>query len=141
MKSKHHFIRNITVLLFLGCLLLAPPSSAQTMNEYCLTPPFIVGGVNPNLLLMMDNSASMYDLTYIDQGSATRDPYYCYDQTYNFGAHYSGYFVDWFKYYEYDFVNDYFVESALTPATFPITCSSSTTLYTELLKCCMNEME
>ena len=119
MKSKKDLIRNITLLLLLGGLLLASPSYSQTMNDYCLTPPFIVGGVNPNLLMMIDNSGSMYDLTYLDEGSATRDPFYCYDQTYNFGTHYAGYFADWFVYYEYDFANEYFVESA---AAFPVSC-------------------
>jgi type IV pilus assembly protein PilY1 len=88
------------------------------MNDYCIVPPFVIAGVKPNLMLMLDNSGSMFDLTYIDKGSATREPYYCYDKTYNFGYYYSGYFDDpaalnptapsWYVYYEYDFVNNYF---------------------------------
>ena len=35
-------------------------------SDYCITPPFITAGVRPNLLLMIDNSASMYDLEYQD---------------------------------------------------------------------------
>ncbi|MFZ5906502.1 MAG: pilus assembly protein [Nitrospirota bacterium] len=114
------------------------PAPADMLN-YCVTPPFIVGGVNPNLLLMIDNSASMFDLSYLDKGAFTgtctgggacsnavscpagqtctniiysRDPMYCYDQTYNYGARYAGYFQDWFHYYEYDFTNSYFTEVA-----------------------------
>jgi type IV pilus assembly protein PilY1 len=94
-------------LLFLVCMTFSilPPAYAA-MNDYCITPPFIVGGVTPNLLLTIDNSASMFDLAYVDKGSTTRTPYYCYDQTYNFGNHYVGYFKDWYHYYEYDFPDD-----------------------------------
>lgn len=102
----------LTVLLTFS---LIPPSYA-VMNDYCITPPFIVGGVNPNLLLMIDNSASMFDLAYIDKGSTTRTPFYCYDNTYNFGLHYAGYFQDWYHYYEYDFANGYFYEVASLPS-------------------------
>jgi type IV pilus assembly protein PilY1 len=41
-------------------------ADAATMNDYCLTPPYIGSSVEPNLLLMIDNSASMYDLAYQD---------------------------------------------------------------------------
>ncbi len=105
-------------LLIIGLyIVLITPLQAQ-MNHYCITPPFVVGGVKPNLLLMLDNSASMYDLQYIDKGSSTREPLYCYDQTYNFSFHYAGYFKDWYVYYEYDFNNDYFYETNLTSADF-----------------------
>src|SRR5512143_2097305 len=41
-------------------------SHAATMNDYCINPPFVVGGVKPNLLLMLDNSGSQYDMEYVD---------------------------------------------------------------------------
>lgn len=41
-------------------------SFAASMNDYCIMPPFIQQPPVPNLLLMIDNSASMYDLEYTD---------------------------------------------------------------------------
>lgn len=54
-----------------------------------MTPPFVIAGVQPNLLLTLDNSSSMFDPTYIDEAS---DSYYCYDDTYNNTRSYAGYF-------------------------------------------------
>lgn len=111
-------------LLCFVCITLSmlPPADAA-MNDYCIVPPFVIAGVKPNLLLMIDNSSSMFDLTYIDLGTATRKPFYCYDKTYKFANHYTGYFQDtvsppnpanpaWDVYYEYDFTNDYFYKVA-----------------------------
>jgi type IV pilus assembly protein PilY1 len=134
MKSFSKIIKSLSFLVILSVFLLTPAYAA--MNDYCITPPFVVAGVNPNLLLIIDNSASMFDLTYLDKGSATREPTYCYDQTYNFSAHYTGYFQDpqnainpsnpaWFVYYEYDFTNGYFEKSSYTQATFPSGCTKS----------------
>jgi len=54
------------------CSLLLPlPALADPGNQYCITPPFITAGVKPNLLLMIDNSASMYDLAYTDNAKYT----------------------------------------------------------------------
>ena len=91
----------------------AARTEAAEMKDYCVTPPFIVGSVPPNLLLMLDNSASMYDLSYIDNGSTTplRVPSYCYDQTFKSANPYAGYF-DQAKIYQYDLVNEYFYEVA-----------------------------
>ena len=41
-------------------------ADAAQMNDYCITPPYIGASIEPNLLLMIDNSASMYDLNYTD---------------------------------------------------------------------------
>lgn len=57
-------------------------------------PPFITRGVDPNLLMIIDNSASMYDLAYI------ADAGLCYDDVYDGTAAYAGYFVEgnWYAY-------------------------------------------
>lgn len=47
-------------------------AAAATMNDYCITPPYIGSSINPNLLLMIDNSASMYDLANTDNSN-----FYC----------------------------------------------------------------
>jgi type IV pilus assembly protein PilY1 len=50
-----------------------PPKTCDaTSSDYCINPAFITAGVHPNLLLMIDNSASMYDLEYQDTAN-----FYC----------------------------------------------------------------
>lgn len=73
-------------------VICTPPATSPPAVDYTAYPPFIVANVKPNLLMMIDNSASMYDLTYIDKGTATRQGYYCYDETYSTANTYAGYF-------------------------------------------------
>ncbi|WP_162605019.1 pilus assembly protein [Geomonas terrae] len=48
-------------------LVLSPTvSHADPGADYCVTPAFVAGNIPPNLLLLIDNSASMYDLFYQD---------------------------------------------------------------------------
>jgi len=66
-------IRNSSLLWLLLAFLLIPSIlQADPGDKYCITPPFITAGLKPNLLLMIDNSASMYDLAYQDSTN-----YYC----------------------------------------------------------------
>jgi type IV pilus assembly protein PilY1 len=59
--------RNRLYLVLLCVLSILPAiASADPGNQYCITPPFITAGVKPNLLMLIDNSASMYDLVYTD---------------------------------------------------------------------------
>lgn len=99
----------LAVFLLISCSLAMPAAAA--MSDYCQTPPFIMGGVNPNLLLMIDNSASQYDLAYISSGSfsmptgtcngsSTIPETFCFDDTYNNSTTYLGYF-DNTKTYQY----------------------------------------
>ncbi len=64
------------------------------MSDYCITPPFITQETLPNLLLIIDNSGSMYDLAYVDKGADERDPQYCYDDTFSSANSYPGYFTE-----------------------------------------------
>jgi type IV pilus assembly protein PilY1 len=50
-------------------------------------------GVEGNLLLMLDNSGSMYDLAYVDNQE------YCYDDNYSTAGVYAGYFDPGVWYY------------------------------------------
>lgn len=90
--------------------------AATNMSDYCITPPFIVPENLPNLLLIIDNSASMYDLAYIDKGTATRDPQYCYDDTFSGANSYPGYFIE-SSVYRYNNATYRFEVSA-----FPVLC-------------------
>lgn len=80
MKKSQDRNRMGLILLAVSLALLFSVSGAYpvTMNDYCATPPFIVGGVLPNLLLMLDNSASQFDLQYINATGM-----FCYDNSYN----------------------------------------------------------
>jgi type IV pilus assembly protein PilY1 len=76
-------------------------------------PPFMAKGVDPNMLLMFDNSASMYDPAYpggklVPRGTVggvtqySLEPATCYDESYGFdpAQKYVGYFQrqDWYEY-------------------------------------------
>jgi type IV pilus assembly protein PilY1 len=99
-KQNHKLI--VFILFIISLLFMLPSfSNAAVMEDYCVIPPFIIsGGVQPNLLMTIDNSGSMYDLSYVDDGKQditgafTRDPFYCYDQTYSNRNTYVGYFIN-----------------------------------------------
>ena len=126
----------IPCLLSLLLLLISGVAYADPGNQYCITPPFVTSGIKPNLLLMIDNSASMFDLAYSDKGKKhctantgtscqydsdcptgdtcgvfDRRPYYCYDETYSNSNDYTGYFEP-DTYYSYRSGTDDFVEEA-----------------------------
>jgi type IV pilus assembly protein PilY1 len=118
MKFKNKNILIFTLFTALFCFPLM--TVAQNMDDYTAYPPFISSGATPNLLLLIDNSASMYDLAYIDSGGGVcsgddsisciddsqcpdeqtcdksgatlRESSYCYDQTYISTNEYLGYF-------------------------------------------------
>ncbi|MBU5613301.1 pilus assembly protein [Geomonas azotofigens] len=135
-------------------MLLSPlASQSATLNDYCVVPPFIQEIAKPNLLMIIDNSASMYDLAYVDKGRKTcsgdtsyacdsdatcaavgkgtcthflREPYYCYDQTFSSANSYVGYF-DSTKYYQYDFDANQFSEVGSIPTSCAVAASSTST--------------
>lgn len=88
MKAVGSFTKMLPVVAALSISLVAGPAQADPGNNYCITPAFITSSIPPNLLLMIDNSTSMYDLGYADEGQTdasgniTRQPSYCRDQTY-----------------------------------------------------------
>src|SRR6266545_2317504 len=118
--------------IFLAFIVIALPvlSHAAEMNDYCVVPPFVGENVPSNLLLMIDNSSSMYDLTYSDQGNTdasgniTRQPYYCYDETYQSAKVYTGYFNST-VFYRYDFTNNSFTPTPSLPASCTATIANA----------------
>jgi type IV pilus assembly protein PilY1 len=81
-----------------ACLLgsAAGPASANMCfsNDPDEIPPFLTTGVDPNLLMIIDNSASMFDLGYVGNAG------HCYDESYDPSASYAGYFDmnTWYAY-------------------------------------------
>ncbi|MBA3015780.1 MAG: hypothetical protein FP815_12665, partial [Desulfobulbaceae bacterium] len=90
--------KKIISLIFLGCS-FALSASTITMASVCedgkSEPPFLSAGVDPNVLLMIDNSASMYDPAYDD----VTEPGFCNDDSYASTTSYGGYFDPAIRYY------------------------------------------
>lgn len=83
MKNVVHIVGCVAI----SVLLAVGSARGATKEDYCVQPAFIATGLEPNLLLMIDNSASMYDLAYTGTSSNT-----CYDSSYDNTADYIGYF-------------------------------------------------
>ncbi|MFH7326194.1 pilus assembly protein [Desulfurivibrio sp. C05AmB] len=108
-------IRQAALIILLALICLSSPIASWAVDR-CVSnnpdeiPPFLATStVDPNLLLIIDNSASMYDLAYVD------DAGYCYDDKYNRdenGNHVNQTYVGYFDpdgWYLYDFISDNFV--------------------------------
>lgn len=99
-------------VMFFICSLLLPVSSwGAVIGDYCMTPPFIQQGIKGNLLMLIDNSASMYDLAYQD---TTKNQ--CYDNTYSDSTTYAGYFTSTDT-YAFDLTLNKFTGGAAMPGT------------------------
>ena len=82
-------------------LLHAPVVHADICSEGSGIPPFLSSSVDPNMLLVIDNSGSMLDMAYIDEdtdggGADKKDQ--CFDDNYDPAINYVGYFEtdDWY---------------------------------------------
>lgn len=124
-------IHQTCCLLALLWICIVPINAAATDCGECnpqdtAVPPFLSSGANPNLLMIIDNSASMLDPAYVDDAStcfeqATSDTFY--DVTY------AGYF-DATTWYSYDFGSNKF--RAVTESTASGFCSGSQYLNSNL---------
>ena len=140
MKQTVKFITYLAALFFVCAVMMPSLTYAAAMTDYCASPPFIQRPITPNLLLMIDNSASMFDLEYVDVGKKVcsttqttvcttnedcpagetcsvvrRNATYCYDESFNSRKTYYGYF-DKAQFYQYDLTNDYFYSVPTFPA-------------------------
>ena len=76
-------------------LMAAGSHPVYTASMYESNPPFISSAdIYPNLLLIIDNSASMFDLAYTDSSTD------CYDDSFSAASGYAGYFDQdtWYYY-------------------------------------------
>jgi len=81
--------------------------------SYSIVPPFITSSVLPNLLLMIDNSGSQYDLQYDSTGQ-------CYDNNAYVNAPTSNPYAGYFNssaFYSYNAANNNFVSGATLPSS------------------------
>ncbi|MGV1100355.1 hypothetical protein ACUUL3_13230 [Thiovibrio sp. JS02] len=107
-------VRAISILAGLATFVFLPAAGHCTGATACsdglAEPPFLSYGIDPNVLLMIDNSGSMYDLAYIDPDMQ------CYDDTYDTTGvtAYAGYFEN-DSWYAYNFATKKFVKQAAEP--------------------------
>ena len=114
--SWKHILTLLSAILWIAGGLINPATADSSCTVGAAVPPFLAAGVDPNLLLMIDNSASMYDLAYV---KPEEDGYegYCYDGTdealvesYLDAKNYAGYF-DTSAWYAYNFTTEKFEET------------------------------
>jgi len=119
---KKTYIFNLLLLVCVAFIALSAINSAASSpcGDNAAVPPFLAAGADPNLLLMIDNSASMYDPAYVDDN--------CYDDTFSAANVYGGYFVrtDW---YYYNFTIGQFEKSATAPASNSVWTGAAGTAY------------
>ena len=89
MKMQTKSVRCLFVFITFLFLIQSLPLFAASMEDYCSMPPYVTTGINPNLLLTIDNSASQYDLEYVDTSATST---FCYDGSYKNSSTYVGYF-------------------------------------------------
>ncbi len=108
MKSTYRYILIICIIIFIFCVPLL--TNAQDMANYTAYPPFVTNAIEPNILLLLDQSGSMQYPAYIDcefnsynikradcgSSNSTTDPRSSYDTSFA----YYGYFKN-NKYYNY----------------------------------------
>lgn len=108
--------------LCLGLFIAAAGLLPFTLPEACAQPAFITAGTVPNLLIIVDNSASMLELAYLpDSGSCHDDPESdpAAASGYETNRTYAGYFsTD--TWYAYDTADERF-----EPAIKPSSCSDA----------------
>lgn len=94
------------ILVFVIVLIMPVTGRSQTMNDYCVKPPFIMTTLAPNIMLNLDFSGSMQWPAYLSCESYTCNSL---NETYDPDTDYYGYFKS-DKYYKYQsnkfFVND-----------------------------------
>ena len=56
-----------------------PASLPAAMNDYCVVPPYVVQNIQPNVMLVVDTSGSMFNFAYTDgfQTTTTSDDHSC----------------------------------------------------------------
>ncbi len=102
------------ILFFIGIVFsisfISGSSSFAAMSSYCAAPPFVTQSVIPNVLIILDNSGSMYDFAYKTTGTGNdpKNP----DQSFSPSTVYYGYFNSQKKYSYSTNSGGYFYENS-----------------------------
>jgi type IV pilus assembly protein PilY1 len=96
-RFVNFFLRGALVLMLVCMFALNGSATNCNCSLDAAEPPFLSQGADPNVLLMIDNSASMYDVAYNDPAKKTWE---CFDESFNPGNVYAGYFENdlWYAY-------------------------------------------
>ena len=88
-------MRKIIFLLTIICSLVFGGVSRASMEDYCSVPPFAYVSVPPNVLIILDNSGSMFEFAYKDAYDENRRYYGFFepDKMYAYNRR-SGYFYE-----------------------------------------------
>ncbi|MCI5218383.1 MAG: hypothetical protein D3914_04120, partial [Candidatus Electrothrix sp. LOE2] len=79
------------IVLLISCWQIPSLGYAGVCGDGTGMPPFLSGGAEPNLLMLLDNSGSMLDPAYVKKTTNAYDSY-CFDDSYNPDFPYGGYF-------------------------------------------------
>lgn len=142
-KGWKYTTTRLAVILWVAWYLCNPTAVYSSCATGAAVPPFLSAGLDPNLLLMIDNSASMYDLAYVQ----AREEGYCYDGTYtdddsdlveSYSAAntYAGYF-DGATWYSYDLATGQF--ETKTAAEAQTLCNSANYTLSDTVCTALNE--
>ncbi|MHB1012352.1 MAG: pilus assembly protein [Desulfobacteria bacterium] len=82
--------------------LASPAPLRAEMNDYCVVPPYVVQNIQPNVMLVVDTSGSMFNFAYTDgfQTPTTTDDHSCTSTDPCSGYTNPGVYPD-YKYYGY----------------------------------------
>ncbi|WP_370655908.1 pilus assembly protein, partial [Candidatus Deferrimicrobium sp.] len=82
--------------------LASPAPLLAEMNDYCVVPPYVVQNIQPNVMLVVDTSGSMFNFAYTDgfQTTTTSDDHSCTSADPCTGFTDPGVYPD-YKYYGY----------------------------------------
>lgn len=61
----------IVSVSFLFTILYSRNSDAAIMEDYCTAPPYVIQNVPPNIMIVLDNSGSMFNFAYSDGFNTT----------------------------------------------------------------------
>ena len=67
--AMRHPLKHLVALAAIAFLMNAAffsSARAASINDYCDMPPYVVQNVAPNIMILLDNSGSMYDFAYTD---------------------------------------------------------------------------
>jgi type IV pilus assembly protein PilY1 len=80
MKSSLYYLKTVCMIALLWGIGVIS-AHAQTLSDYSALPPFIGQAVTPNILLLLDNSASMNESAYHKNGEV-------YDPSISYGGYF-----------------------------------------------------
>jgi len=61
----------IVSVSFLFIILYSRNADAAIMEDYCTAPPYVIQNVPPNIMILLDNSGSMFNFAYFDGFTTT----------------------------------------------------------------------